>query len=322
MILVFGIGGQVGEAVLQRLSRRGAGFAAPTVADADLSKPESLRDVVRGLRPSAVVNAAAYTAVDRAESEPELARLINAVAPGVIAEEAARLGIPLIHYSTDYVFDGTATEPLDETADPNPLSVYGSSKLEGERAVAAAGGRHVILRTSWVYGPIGGNFLLTMRRLFREREEVRVVNDQFGAPTSASFLAEATLAVLDSAPVAPSGIYHATAAGQTTWFGFAERIHKVLSGREALRCRRVLPIATAEYPTPARRPRWSVLDTTRFQRTFGVTPPSWEEQLDEVVQRLYAGAEAPRLRQPADHDSDRDARAPLLDEWLQRPEAL
>ncbi len=283
--MVLGRTGQVGAALCGLLARRGIAAVGTTRAEADLSRPDTLRELVRRVRPSVVINAAAYTAVDRAESEPELARLINAAASGVLAEQAARLGVPLIHYSTDYVFDGTASQPYDESAAPHPLSVYGASKLAGEQAIGAAGGRHIILRTGWVYGPTGANFLLTMRRLMRERDEVRVVNDQFGAPTSAAFLAEATLAVL-RAKQAPTGTYHVAAGGRTTWFGFAERIQVLLSERESLRCTRVVPIATAEYPTPARRPRWSVLDTTKFQQTFGVLPTPWEQQLEAVVGEL------------------------------------
>jgi dTDP-4-dehydrorhamnose reductase len=258
---------------------------APDEETVDFRDPESLRPVVRGLHPDVVVNAAAYTAVDQAERQQELAAAINAVAPGVLAEEAERLGSLFIHYSTDYVFDGSATAPYRESDSPAPLSVYGRTKLEGEQRIARVGGRSVILRTSWVYSPYGQNFLLTMRRLFAEREVVRVVRDQRGAPTTAHMLASATKLVIDAEPDAERcGLYHCTAAGETTWHGFAVAI-LALCGSSA-RCREVVPIATAEYPTPARRPAYSVLDCTRFAQAFGWSAASWEQQLDETWARL------------------------------------
>ncbi|HWO89873.1 MAG TPA: dTDP-4-dehydrorhamnose reductase [Gemmatimonadales bacterium] len=290
-VLLFGATGQVGSAVARLLRGRQPcpRLIALSSAQADFRRPDSLRDLVRRERPDFIVNAAAYTAVDRAESEIELAHLINATAPGVLAEEAARIGASLLHYSTDYVFEGSAAEPYSENDVPNPLSAYGRSKLAGERAIAITGARHVIIRTSWVYSSRGSNFLLTMRRLFQERDEVRVVNDQYGAPTSAGFLAHATLVVLETAlrrADFAGGVYHLTASGYTTWFGFAQRIYESLKSREPLKCGRVVPIATDEYPTPARRPRWSVLDSSKFQREFGLAPSSWQEQLDSVLVEL------------------------------------
>jgi len=236
------------------------------------------------------VNAAAYTAVDRAESESDLAHAVNATAAGILAEEAARLGALLVHYSTDYVFDGAKRSPYVEADAPAPLGEYGRSKLEGERRVLAAGGRPVVLRTSWVYGPRGQNFLLTMLRLFAEREEVRVVDDQVGAPTTARFLAEATLKVIGADPPAERcGLYHLTAAGRTSWCGFARRIWE-LDARPEKRCVRVVPIATAEYPTPARRPAWSVLDCSRFAAAFGFAQRPWEELLQETMAVLAGPA--------------------------------
>jgi dTDP-4-dehydrorhamnose reductase len=287
-VLLFGRSGQVGYAVRQLLAG-GADVVALDVGDVDFAQPGSLAVAVADARPDVVVNAAAYTAVDRAEQEPDVALAVNAEAPGVLAEACARRGALLIHYSTDYVFDGTKGTPYVEEDVPAPLSVYGRTKLEGERRIAEAGGRHVILRTSWVYGPRGHNFLLTMLRLFAEREEVRVVDDQYGAPTSAAFLAEATRLVIAAGPgAADSGVYHCSADGITTWHGFASLVHS-LDQRPEKRCARVVPIATAEFPTPARRPRWSVLDTGRAAERFGLVRRPWGVLVHEVMAELAAG---------------------------------
>ena len=289
-VLLFGRAGQVGGEVLRLLEGR-AGVVAPAETQPDFRDADALRTVVRAARPSLIVNAAAYTAVDRAESEPDVARAVNAAAPGVLAEEAARLGALLVHYSTDYVFDGTKTAPYVEDDPPAPLGVYGSTKLEGERRVLAAGGRSVILRTSWVYGPCGANFLLTMLRLFAEQEEVRVVDDQVGAPTTARFLAAATMKVVGADPPAERcGLYHVTASGRTSWCGFARRILD-LDRRPGKTCRRVVPIATRDFPRPARRPAWSVLDCTRFTAAFGFAQRQWEELLEETMAEVAAGGE-------------------------------
>lgn len=267
---------------VRRLLQGHAEVQAPGRDAADLSLPETLRGVVRDARPDVIVNAAAYTFVDRAESEPGLAHAVNAEAPRVLAEEAGRAGALLVHYSTDYVYDGTKRTPYQESDAANPLGEYGRSKLVGDEAIAATGVRHVILRTGWVYGLRGRNFLLTMLRLFAERDEVRVVNDQHGAPTSSSFVGEATVrAVQSGLDGRSSGVYHVAAAGQTTWFGFAEAIRAAQGSHT-----RVVPIATSEYPTPARRPAWSVLDCSRFARDAGVTPKSWSEQLVAVLHQL------------------------------------
>ena len=288
-VLLFGRAGQVGGEV-QRLLEGRAEVVAPPESQPDFRDADALRSAVRAAQPTVIINAAAYTAVDRAESEPDVAHAVNAVAPGVLAEEGARLGALFIHYSTDYVFDGTKRAPYVETDIAAPLGEYGRSKLEGERRVLAAGGRSVILRTSWVYGPRGSNFLLTMLRLFAERDEVRVVDDQVGAPTSARYVAEATLKVIDAAPGAErSGLFHCTAGGQTSWCGFAQRIFE-LDRRPVRRCARIVPIATSEYPTPARRPAWSVLDSARFSGTFGFAQRPWEALLREAL------AEVPTLR--------------------------
>jgi dTDP-4-dehydrorhamnose reductase len=281
-ILLFGRAGQVGGEV-QRLLDGRADVIAPSETQPDFRDADALRAAVRAAQPSVIINAAAYTAVDRAESEPDVAYAVNAVAPGVLAEEAVRLGALFLHYSTDYVFGGTKGAPYVETDISAPLGEYGRSKLEGERRVLAAGGRCVILRTSWVYGPRGNNFLLTMLRLFAEREEVRVVDDQIGAPTTARYLADATLRVMAADPAAAAcGLYHVTAGGQTSWCGFARRILE-LDLRPAKRCARVVPIATSDYPTPARRPAWSVLDSSRFSAAFGFAQRPWEALLEEAM---------------------------------------
>lgn len=254
----------------------------------DLSDADSVRRAFRAAAPALVVNAGAYTAVDRAEAEPELARAVNAVAPGILAEEAARAGVPIVHFSTDYVFDGSKGTPYTEDDPPSALGVYGRTKHEGEESVEAAGGAHLVLRTSWVYGTRGHNFLRTMLRMARERDELRVVADQIGAPTWSRMLAEATAAILAPfrsgqgwvLPEELSGVYHLAASGETSWHGFAEAILAGDPQRAEQRARRVVPITSDEYPTPARRPRYSVLAGSHTQRVFAVTLPDWREQLD------------------------------------------
>jgi dTDP-4-dehydrorhamnose reductase len=231
---------------------------------------------MRRIKPLIVVNAAGYTAVDRAESEPALAEAINARAPALLAEEAKRLDALLIHYSTDYVFDGNSTQPYREEDQTKPLNVYGKSKLGGERAIAAAGGAHLILRTSWIYGWHGQNFLLTMRRLAATRDELRIVADQFGVPNWSRVLAEATAGLVSRGAAAlakRSGVYHLSGRGRASWFDFARAIFD-----DADRPR-VVPITTAEYPTPARRPPSAVLATGKFEETFGIALPDWRETL-------------------------------------------
>jgi dTDP-4-dehydrorhamnose reductase len=287
-VLVTGAAGQVGGEVTRLLASH-AQVAAYERATLDLEKPDDIRWCVRDAQPHVIVNAAAYTAVDRAEEEEARARAVNAVAPGILAEEAKRAGALLIHYSTDYVFDGTLDRAYVETDSTNPLSVYGRTKLEGENAITAAGGRHLILRTSWVYGPRGSNFMLTMLRLAAERETLRIVDDQRGAPTSSAQLARATAALLEAGPET-SGVYHATASGVTTWFGFATAI---LDGRrrrvgEGFRVPRLEPITTAQYPTPAKRPKNSLLSNAKLENVFGVRLGDWREALDEALEALPA----------------------------------
>lgn len=247
----------------------------------DLADTERLRQAVRHLRPELIINAAAHTAVDAAESEPEAAFAINAIAPGVLAEEAAALDVPLIHYSTDYVFDGSKPTAYDEDDVANPLGVYGHSKLAGEQAITAVGGKHLILRTSWVYSRHGRNFLLTMQRLLQEREQLSVVADQIGAPTWAGSIAAATGQLIErwqTAQTAAWGVYHFTAQGETSWFGFAEAIAAQLLA-QGKSVAQLTAIATSDYPTPAQRPLNSRLDCTRLEHDWGVRLPDWHDGL-------------------------------------------
>jgi dTDP-4-dehydrorhamnose reductase len=277
-ILLTGAAGQVGHELGRSLQGLGE-LVAVDRARMDLSDLAAVREVIRAVRPGLIVNAAAYTAVDRAESEAALARRINAEAPAVMAEEAKRLGAAMVHYSTDYVFDGGKAGPYTETDVPNPVNVYGATKLEGEQAVAAAGIDHLILRTSWVYGMHGKNFLLTMLRLARERDELRVVADQYGAPTWSRTVADTTALLLAQAGAggrqwwqAHGGTYHLSSQGQTTWCGFTEAI--VEAAR--LSCK-VTPIGSADYPSAARRPHNSVLDCSRLMALCPL--PHWRDAL-------------------------------------------
>jgi dTDP-4-dehydrorhamnose reductase len=273
-ILLTGRNGQVGWELQKALAPLGE-LNALGRAELDLRDAGRIRDAVRASNPDVIVNAAAYTAVDKAESEREAAFAVNAIAPGVLAEEAKRNGALLVHYSTDYVFDGTKPAPYVEEDEPNPLNVYGASKRAGERAIADSGCRHLILRTSWVYGPRGSNFYLTMLRLARERPELRVVDDQMGAPTSSVEIARATLHMLQPGA---HGLYHLSAAGSTTWCGFARAIlaHAGIATP-------VVGIRTEDYPTPAKRPRNSRLDCSRLSADFGLALAPWEKQLAEVT---------------------------------------
>ncbi len=283
-VLLLGGAGQVGTELRRALAPRGA-IVAPSHAELDLADADALRRTVRGVAPQAIVNAAAYTAVDQAEREPALAHAINGDAPGVLAEEAARLDVPLVHYSTDYVFDGTAAVPYDEGAATAPLSVYGASKLAGERAVLQGGARALVLRTSWVYGAHGRNFLATMLRVAQRADDapVRVVGDQRGAPTSSAFLADATARLLAGAEASGAwGLYHVAAAGMTTWCEFARAIFAG-AARRGMRVPRVECITTAAYASPVTRPAYSVLDTSRAARTFGLVAESWQAQLERVL---------------------------------------
>ena len=284
-ILVTAPAGQVGWELRRTLAPLGevvaAGRSGPLALD--LADPDRIRAVVREVRPDLVVNAAAYTAVDKAEEERDLAMAVNATAPGILAEEAARLGAPLIHYSTDYVFDGTKGTPYVEDDAPNPVNVYGESKLAGERAVQEAGGAAVILRTSWVYGLRGRNFLLTMRRLAAEKAQLNIVDDQIASPTWSRMIAETTAAAVARAGVGGlqerAGLYHLAAAGETSWCGFARRIFELMAEREGATVPAVQGLPTADYPTPAQRPLYTKLDCSRLERTWGVYLPEWEDAL-------------------------------------------
>jgi dTDP-4-dehydrorhamnose reductase len=248
--------------------------------DCDLSSEQSVRDTVQRVNPTIIINAGAYTAVDQAEKEPGLCFAINAYAPQVLAQEAARLDALLIHYSTDYVFNGEKADPYLETDPINPVNVYGESKAAGEAAIAGAATRYLVLRTSWVYGAHGKNFLRTMLRLGAERPELRVVDDQLGAPTSAAAIASATARLVEQSLSNAPGIYHMTAAGSTSWCGFARAIFAAgLNNTQP----RVHPIPSSDYPTPARRPANSVLSNDKFAHAFGFRLPTWQQQLNEVL---------------------------------------
>ena len=272
-ILLVGRNGQVGRELARSLAPLGE-VQALGREQLELTDPNAIRKTVRAAAPEVIVSAAAYTAVDRAESEPDLAFSVNANAPGVLAAEAARLGALLVHYSTDYVFDGAKSGPYTEADVPHPLNVYGASKLAGEQAIAASGCRFLILRTSWVYGPHGSNFMLTILRAARERPQLRVVDDQVGAPTSSLAIARATAQVLRAGG---EGLYHMSAGGKTSWCGFA----RAILARARLETP-VVPIRSDEYPAAARRPRNSLLDNSRLGATFGVTLAPWEEGLAEL----------------------------------------
>ncbi|ARU32127.1 dTDP-4-dehydrorhamnose reductase [Sulfuriferula sp. AH1] len=277
-ILLTGVNGQVGWELRRTLATLGT-VTAPARQQLDLTDEQALRQFIRTTRPQLIVNPAAHTAVDKAESEPEPARTLNAIAPAIMAEEAARLGAAMVHYSTDYVFDGSKSGAYTETDTPNPLGVYGATKLAGEQAIAAAGIPHLILRTSWVYGLRGGNFLLTMQRLFQEREQLNIVADQFGAPTWSRMIAEATAQILAQRPFEQqslSGIYNLTSAGTTSWHAFAAAILE----RTALEKSVTLnPIPATRYPTPATRPANSVLSSDKLYKVFGIALPHWETAL-------------------------------------------
>jgi dTDP-4-dehydrorhamnose reductase len=297
-VLVTGADGQVGRALLATLA--GSAEVIPCNRNSlDLSNPDQIRSTVREIAPDIIINAGAYTAVDRAESERELAFAINGHAPGVLAEEAQRASSLLIHYSTDYVFNGSKKGPWVEEDATDPLNVYGASKLAGEEAIRKAGGPYLIFRTSWVYAPEGKNFLLTMLRLGRERDSLNVVDDQIGAPTTAAELARATQAIATqishgkfAEPDAWTGTYHMTCSGSVSWCGFARAIFQrspnLLDGKKPT----VNPISASEYPTPAKRPRNSVLSNEKLQRTFGVHLASWESALDEVLTEIAAKRKA------------------------------
>jgi dTDP-4-dehydrorhamnose reductase len=293
-ILLLGAGGQLGRELSHSFCCVGE-LLAQDRHTTNLASEEQLRSAIRNANPDLILNAAAYTAVDRAESEPEFAYAINAHAPRVLAEEAARRNILLVHYSTDYVFDGSKTGAWSEDDTPHPINIYGASKLAGEEAIREAGGKYLIFRTSWVYASHGRNFLLTMLRLGQERDRLNIVSDQIGAPTTAAALAQATRSIVDGifasqfGPVDQwSGLYHMTCAGQTSWHGFAEAIFERAEELALLRGAKpqVLPIPSSQYPTPAKRPHNSSLSNHKLQHTFGIQLPDWQSALQTELLNL------------------------------------
>lgn len=294
-ILITGVSGQVGHALQQQLGHSHQ-LTTPGRADLDLSRPDQIRDYVFATRPDLIINPAAYTAVDKAESEPEIAHAVNALAPAALAAAARELGIGLIHYSTDYVFDGSlrnaegGLQAYQENHTTNPLNVYGKTKLAGEQAIITSGCQYLIFRTSWVYSRFGKNFLLTMLRLANERDELRVVNDQWGAPTSSQTISDATTAIVGQLAQASNpqvwwqqhqGIYNLTTTGHTSWHGFTgEILHQAaLHGLLSKTAPALHGIPATEYPTPAIRPVNSCLETTSIRQRFGITLPSWQQAL-------------------------------------------
>ncbi|MCU1242303.1 MAG: dTDP-4-dehydrorhamnose reductase [Candidatus Acidoferrum typicum] len=306
-ILLTGRTGQLGSELSRLLPKLGE-VIAPERNELDLREPEKIREIMRNAKPQVVVNAAAYTAVDAAETDEAAASIVNAEAPRLLALEAKKLGALLVHFSTDYVFDGSKTSPYLETDSPNPINSYGRTKLAGEEAIRNSGVSHLIFRTSWVYATHGKNFLRTILRLATEREELKIVADQAGAPTCAFDLAEATTKIVDGIVAAPNselafqrlaGTYHMTAAGQTTWYEFAKAILKEASrapkdlpwltsatNARPIIARRVLPISTGEFRSPTRRPAYSVLSNAHLLQQFGATLPDWRIQ----VQRCFSAS--------------------------------
>jgi len=302
-ILLTGKNGQVGRELSASLQSLGD-VAAFDRQQLDLTKPDQIREAIRSIHPDLIVNAAAYTAVDQAESDKTVARAVNTDAPRIMAEEAGKIGAALVHYSTDYIFDGLKTSPYVETDPANPINVYGRTKLQGEHAVQQSGVPHLIFRTAWVYGREGKNFLLTILRLGTQREELRIVRDQIGAPTSSREIAAATTQILAqffgseknaTSLASATGIYNLTAAGETNWYEFATAILEhakghskndpwftaAISGRPLI-ARSISPITTAEYPTPARRPAYSILSNNLLAQTFGIRLRDWRTQLKSI----------------------------------------
>ncbi|MDO9235725.1 MAG: dTDP-4-dehydrorhamnose reductase [Aquabacterium sp.] len=299
-ILLLGKGGQVGWELQRALAPLGEllafDFDTPGPAQApdlraDFSQPDQVAQLVRLLKPDVIVNAAAHTAVDKAESEPLLASQINAQTPGLIAVEAARLGALLVHYSTDYVFDGSGHAARNEASVTGPLSVYGQTKLEGEQAIQASGCRHLIFRTSWVYAARGGNFARTMLRLAAERDQLKVISDQIGAPTGADLLADVTAHAIRAvaAQADLSGLYHVAASGETSWFDYAKFVIEwARANGQSIKVApdAILPIPTSDYPTPAQRPLNSRLDTSHIQRALGLSLPHWQQGVERMLTEI------------------------------------
>ena len=291
-ILLIGKGGQIGGELSSLLQPFGE-LIIYGKQDLDLTQEDRIREKLRDVQPHVIVNAAAYTAVDKAEEEPDLALAVNGTAPAILAEEAKKLGAALVHYSTDYVFDGEKPGPYTEEDSPSPLGVYGRTKLAGDEAIQSTGLPHLIFRTAWVYGLKGGNFLLTIQRLAKERDELKIVDDQIGSPTWSRTIAQTTANVLtqvlpQSSPgdlsrfEQASGLYNLVCGGQTSWFGFAQAILEASSSSQDTK---LTSISTSEYPTPAKRPQNSVLSTERLRSAFGITPPAWDVTLRYCLSR-------------------------------------
>ena len=293
-ILLFGKGGQVGWELQRSLSVLGHVTALDFDSQehcGDFANPNGIAQTVRALQPDIIVNAAAHTAVDKAEAEPELAQLLNATTPGVLADEAARLSAWLVHYSTDYVFDGSGSRPWVEADAPAPLSVYGRTKWEGEQRIQQSGCQHLILRTGWVYAARGGNFAKTMLRLAQERERLTVIDDQWGAPTGADLLADVTAHAIRHLQARPQdgGLYHCAAAGETNWNLYAKEVlmqAAIAQPAIKLKATEVAPVPTSAFPTPAARPHNSRLDTSRLQNTFGLQLPPWQQGVARMVREI------------------------------------
>jgi dTDP-4-dehydrorhamnose reductase len=298
-ILLTGVSGQVGWELKKTLSNLGEVITTSRDVNTanfymDLSQPESIRRAIQEIQPDLIVNPGAYTAVDKAESEPELAMVINGVAPGILAEEAKLVGAGLIHYSTDYIFNGRSSHPYQETDEPDPKNIYGKTKLAGEKAIQAIEIPHLIIRTSWVYGLRGKNFLMTMLQLAKEREEIKVVNDQIGTPTWSRLIAESTAQILFLGKSNfrdflhhHSGVYHLTSTGQTSWYDFAKAIFEMTPNENQYKLKNLIPIPTVEYPTPAERPAFSILDTQKIYQTFGLMLPDWKDNLNLVKSSYF-----------------------------------
>ncbi len=293
-ILLLGKGGQVGWELQRSLAPLGELLALDfdsTNFCGDFTKPQDLAQTVRAVHPDVIVNAAAHTAVDKAESEPELARLINATASGVLAQEARKLGAWLVHYSTDYVFDGSGTQPWAETDTPAPLNVYGQTKLEGEQLIAAHCEKHLIFRTSWVYAARGGNFAKTMLRMAQERERLTVIDDQWGAPTGAELLADVTAHAIRQVLQRPqdAGLYHLVASGETTWHEYAKHVLATAANVQSaikITAKEVAPVSTSAFITPARRPHNSRLNTAKLQEAFGLVLPPWQLGVERMLAEI------------------------------------
>lgn len=293
IILLLGKNGQVGWELQRSLSVLGELVALDRHSEhcGDLSQPERLADTVRALRPNVIVNAAAHTAVDKAESEVDLARTLNAIAPMALAQTAAEIGAWLVHYSTDYVFDGSGDVAWQESDITGPLGVYGHTKIEGEKAIVASGCRHLIFRTSWVYAARGGNFAKTMLRLAQERDRLTVIDDQYGAPTGADLIADVTAHAIRAATQKPelSGLYHLVAGGETSWHGYAD--HVIAHARHLRpdmpwKVGEIVPVPTSAFPTPAKRPLNSRLNTQKLQQAFGLRLPHWQQGVNRLLAEI------------------------------------